>query len=160
MTAKAKRLTCKGDKPKPKENTIEWWLAKFPPDIAKLALANRKKANGEWANITTSATLKDALDDAFEWVVTEQGEEFWIAVKYGKYAEARALLPKPAKKAKAKIKSFRAAVFGSRWYAWHLNVNGCKVESAKTYTTKKSAIRGLRRFAATLGIAVEIEVQE
>jgi len=64
--------------------------------------------------------------------------------------------PKPAKKAKV----YKAIINNNHgWPFWRLNVNGCGVMS-NIYTSQKSAIRGLRRFAATLGIAAEIEVRK
>jgi hypothetical protein len=140
----------------PKERTIKWWLAKLPPDIAKMALANTKKSNPDMGKLLTPC-LRCALGLAFTWILTPEGHTFWETVQEGNYDKARALLPKPAKKAKA----YRATVYEINLPGpyWSLRVNGCVVESAY-YATKKSAIRGLRRFAATLGIAVEIEVQE
>ena len=144
-----------------KEKTIEWWLAKLPPDIAKLALANRKSCKSFHAPYKTATTLSSAVDMAFCWYLTKQGKAYWANVSDGKYAKARALLPKPAKKAKAyrAYVSPEASKRAKDVWTWLITMGGPTCHS-RPYTTKKNAIRGLRRFAATLGIAVEIEGQE
>jgi hypothetical protein len=147
----------------PKERTIEWWLAKLPPDIAKLALANREKwvIRREINFSDIIECLRDAIFLGFRFYDTPEGEDFWYRVLECNYAEARALLPKPAKKAKV----YRAYVasdfveYDREGWGWYISMGGPTCHSMP-YTTKKSAIRGLRRFAATLGIAVEVEVQE
>jgi hypothetical protein len=148
-------------KTEPKERTIEWWLAKLPPDIAKLALANRKTCKSFHATYKTAETLSAAVELAFYWYRTTQGEAYWSNVSVGEYDEARALLPKPAKKAKAyrAYVSPEASKRAKDVWTWLITMGGPTCHS-RPYTTKKNAIRGLRRFAATLGIAVEIEGQE
>ena len=141
----------------PKDLTVNKWLAKLPPDIAKMALANTKKSNPDMGKLLTSC-LRYAVGLAFTWSLTPEGHTFWETVQEGNYDKARALLPKPAKKAKAYRARLRPPIGGIGW-EWIVVIGVCNVDSP-IYTTKKTAIRGLRRFAATLGIAVEIEVQE
>jgi len=70
------------------KKTVRDWLNELPEPIRTRALMNE---NGEYTNRIVYS-LKEALEIAFYWIETEEGECYWLMCSYGKHSEACALL--------------------------------------------------------------------
>lgn len=70
------------------KKTVRDWLNELPEPIRTRAVRNE---NGEYTNRIVYS-LKEALQIAFYWIETEEGESYWLMGSYGNYSEACALL--------------------------------------------------------------------